>query len=68
MVGIIRVDNGKARQHGYLARIEHRGRKHSKWFGDWTHGSSARALRAAERWMRATRTRVGSALKWEEVR
>jgi len=65
VIGVIRVDNEKARQHGYLARFECAGRKFSKWFGDWTHGGDRAALLAAEAWAVSERRKCGAPVRWE---
>lgn len=66
LVGVVRVDNERARQHGYSVRFAHRGVKRSKWFMDLTYGSATAAERAATLWLRAQRAKVGAPVRWRE--
>lgn len=57
--GISRVDQESTRTHGYAVRIGYERTstggwrpRHTKFFGDASHGSSAKALRAAQEFAR----------------
>ena len=63
--GITRVDQESTRTHGWVGRVGYR-RTDAGWrpqftafFGDRSHGSSADALKAAEKWLRATKRQAG---------
>lgn len=63
--GITRVDQESTRTHGWVGRVGYR-RTDAGWrpqftsfFGDRSHGSSAEALKAAEKWLRATKRQAG---------
>lgn len=47
--GIARVDQAEKRQHGFLVRLQRRGRRHSAFFSDGEFGGKAQALAAARR-------------------
>ena len=63
--GISRIDQESTRTHGYVGRVGYR-RTDSGWrpqftafFGDRSHGGATEALRAAEKWLRATKRQAG---------
>ena len=58
--GISRIDQESTRTHGFFVRVGyHRTRdgawrpKHRSSFGDATHGGKAKALKAAEKWLKS---------------
>jgi hypothetical protein len=58
--GISRIDQDSTRTHGWFVRSGYRkrrdgthGPKHTKYFGDYTHGGKRRALQAAKRFLEA---------------
>lgn len=59
--GISRVDQEGTRTHGYAARVGYEKTdtgwrpRHTRFFGDRTHGSPTKALKAAEEWVTARR-------------
>jgi hypothetical protein len=61
MPGISRVDQEGTRTHGYAARVGYEKTdtgwrpRHTRFFGDRTHGNPTRALKAAEEWVAARR-------------
>ncbi len=57
--GISRIDQPSTRTHGYFVRVGyHRTRdglwrpKHRAFFGDASHGGKAKAMKAAEKWLK----------------
>ena len=63
--GISRIDQESTRTHGYVGRVGYR-RTDSGWrpqftafFGDRSHGGALEALKAAEKWLRATKRQAG---------
>lgn len=63
--GISRIDQESTRTHGYVGRVGYR-RTDSGWrpqftafFGDRSHGGAIEALRAAEKWLKATKRQAG---------
>jgi hypothetical protein len=59
--GISRVDQEATRTHGYAARVGYEKTdtgwrpRHTRFFGDRTHGNPTKALKAAEEWVTARR-------------
>ena len=59
--GISRVDQEGTRTHGYAARVGYEKTesgwrpRHTRFFGDRTHGNPTKALKAAEEWVTARR-------------
>lgn len=58
--GISRIDQESTRTHGFFVRFGyHRTRdgawrpKHRRFFGDAGHGGKAKALKAAEKWLKS---------------
>jgi hypothetical protein len=55
------VDQEATRTHGYAARVGYEKTdtgwrpRHTRFFGDRTHGNPTKALRAAEEWVLARR-------------
>jgi hypothetical protein len=56
--GISRIDQPSTRTHGWFVRVGYRkrrdgsyGAKHTKFFGDVSHGGKNRALKAAEKFV-----------------
>ena len=55
--GISRVDQEGTRTHGYAARVGYEKTdsgwrpRHTRFFGDRTHGNPTKALKAAEEWV-----------------
>jgi hypothetical protein len=55
------MDHDGSRTHGFFARVGYRKTargwrpRESKYFGDATYGGRAAALKAAQRWVKATR-------------
>ncbi len=47
---IARIDLPRARTHGWQVRLQRRGVKFAKYFGDRLHGSSENSLKAARQW------------------
>ena len=63
--GISRIDQESTRTHGFVGRVGYR-RTDSGWrpqftafFGDRSHGGPAEALKAAEKWLKATKRQAG---------
>ena len=63
--GISRIDQESTRTHGFVGRVGYR-RTDSGWrpqftafFGDRSHGGAGEALKAAEKWLRATKRQAG---------
>lgn len=65
--GITRIDQEVTRTHGWVGRMGYRRTvngwrpKFKKFFGDFTHGGPADALKAAESWLRRTKRSSGAA-------
>lgn len=65
--GITRIDQEVTRTHGWVGRMGYRRTangwrpKFKKFFGDFTHGGPADALKAAEAWLRRTKKSGASA-------
>lgn len=60
--GISRIDQPSTRTHGWFVRLNYKvGRdgecrpKHTKFFGDFTHGGKKKGLAAAEKYVRSIR-------------
>jgi hypothetical protein len=60
--GISRIDQDSTRTHGYFVRVGYERTTQGTWrprhrafFGDVSHGGKAKALRAAEAWLREIR-------------
>ena len=49
IAGISRIDQVEKRTHGYFVRLSRRGKMHSAFFADKTHGGKRRALKAAQK-------------------
>ena len=64
--GITRIDQEVTRTHGWVGRMGYRRTvngwrpKFKKFFGDFTHGGPADALKAAETWLRKTKKGVAA--------
>ena len=64
--GITRIDQEVTRTHGWVGRMGYRRTvngwrpKFKKFFGDFTHGGPADALKAAEAWLRRTKKGGGA--------
>jgi hypothetical protein len=57
--GVSRIDQASTRTHGYFVRVGyHRTKdgawrpKHRAFFGDASHGGKAKALKAANKWLK----------------
>lgn len=65
--GITRIDQEVTRTHGWVGRMGYRRTangwrpRFKKFFGDFTHGGPADALKAAETWLRRTKRGVATA-------
>ena len=63
--GISRIDQPSTRTHGFFVRLawyKRRdgtyGPKYKSFFGDVGHGGKAKALKAAEKWVRDTEAKI----------
>ncbi len=59
--GISRIDQEATRTHGFVVRVDYQRTdsgwrpKHTAFFGDASHGGGAKALKAAEAWLKEVR-------------
>lgn len=55
---LARIDLPGAGTHGWQVRLQRRGRKYAKYFGDRQFGGGSRALQAARQWRNALLERL----------
>lgn len=71
--GICRIDQPSHRTHGFFVRLQRRGKIHSAFFTDCSHGGRKQALAAAQRHYRKLLAKLGLAKqtprrRWAEIR
>ena len=71
--GLCRIDQPAKHNHGYFVRLQRRGKIHSAFFTDCSHGGRKQALAAAQRHYRKLLAKLGLAKqtprrRWAEIR